>query len=133
MDKQFLHENYEVIIETNPQKSAWKPIEDISLASIITEKAEGITVDALQILCNQISWVIPAVCTLDNCTHAGGSAILPILGNSKYTTHFNKKFIMNESEGYCQGEFTNNSSGATIPCTCKFTFKNKKDILAYEQ
>lgn len=105
---------------------------DMTVAPLLAGKVKA---DNKYILINQINWiVIPTRCTFAGHTHVNGSSIpLPPPGfnNAEAIKATAEKCkadllpVMRKGDtGKCNGMFTNNSSGASVPCQCIFELSN---------
>jgi hypothetical protein len=68
---------------------------------------------------NQISWVALG-CTFGGHTFVSGGSVEAIMATATKCKCDNMFVLRKDDQGSCAGTFTNNSSGATVPCTCSF-------------
>jgi len=99
--------------------------------SVIVDAVADEKADSAEILVDEITWtVIPLACSFAGHTHVSGSNNpIPSPGfntgkaieaTAQYTKCEGKLVLREGDSGICNGSFTNNSSGATVPCQCTF-------------
>ena len=71
------------------------------------------------IMINQISWVALG-CIFGGHTFVAGGSVAAIMATATKCKCDNMFVLRKDDEGDCVGSFTNNSSGATVPCSCGF-------------
>jgi hypothetical protein len=116
---------------------SWVPggPQDASDATLTQQQATQLQCNGKPVLINEISWfMITGACTFAGHTHVGGSSVpvpAPGFANAtpvKATTAQAKadtiKLLRQDDIGKCNGTFTNNSTGATVPCQCEFKITN---------
>ena len=78
-------------------------------------------------LINQISWTAIG-CTIAAHTFVSGASASPLMATATKCKCDNLFVIRTGDSGTCAGSFTNNSTAATVTCTCKYEIQNAGQI-----
>lgn len=102
-------------------QGGWSPA-DHSAITWNETLAQKLKANDKKAIVDKIKWVVSAgLCSYAGHTHSSpGQPVTDITATAEKVKGDDKFVVRKDDEGVCQGQFTNNISGAVVTCACKF-------------